>query len=262
MKINKEEYLNHINGEKELMAMRRLLDLIEVTINRHSINYTDFLEPHMIKFGESILNRFEEISYSIEGGFSNSERKVIIIYSWYHFYENKTDSPLNGLEIKGNIENLDHRDVLGSILGLGIVRDKIGDIGFFKDSIKVSLLKDISSFVLYNLKKIKKENVEVALIDPDDLGEIVQEGTEKFIIISSMRLDSLISEAYNISRKDAQKLIESNLVKLNYAFETKTHKSIEEGDLVSVRGKGRFQIKKVEGLTKKERIKLILFFFE
>lgn len=260
MKINKDEYLLHINDDKEKIQMKRILDLIEITLNRHIINYTDFLEPNMVNSAISILNRFDEIGYTIEGGFENAERKVIAIYSWYYFYEKNSDSKLTGIEIKGNIENLEHRDVLGSLLGLGIVREKIGDIGFTKDSIKVALLNDISNFILISLNKIKRENVVVKEISTDELGSIEIEGEEKFVIASSMRLDSVVSEAFNLSRSEAQKLINSNLVKLNYSFETKGHKEVKENDLISVRRKGRFYIKSIEGLTKKERVKLILFF--
>ncbi len=260
MKINKEEYLLHIQDEKEKIQMKRVLDLIEITINRHTISYTDFLEPNLIRLAESILNRFREIGYHIDGGFENAERKIISIYSWYYFYEKNSDSKVVGLEIKGNINNIEHRDVLGSLLGLGLVRDIIGDIGFFENSIKVAINKDISNFIIYNLNKVKRENVKVKLIPGEDLGQIIVDGDEKFIIAPSMRLDSIISEALNLSRSDAQKYISSNLVKVNYSYETKAHKDLKIGDLISVRGKGRFHIKSSEGLTKKERIKLVLFF--
>lgn len=260
MNINKEEYLFHVSGEKEQKAMKRILDLIEITINRHNVTYTDFLEPNLIYLAKSILNRFEEIDYVIDGGFKNAERQIISIFSWYYFYEDNEDSPIVPIEIKGNIENLEHKDVLGSILGLGIVRDKVGDIGIFEDSIKVALSKDISDYVLYNLKKIKRENVEVSLISLEKLGEIEETGTYRDIIASSMRLDVLVSESYNISRSESQKLIQGNLVKVNFSEEDKPSKLIEEKDLISVRGKGRFRISSVDGLTKRERVKLKIFY--
>lgn len=259
MKINKEEYLLHLTDDQEKKAMRRLLDFIEITINRHCITYTDFFEPNLVEAAKSILNRFDEIAYSIDGGFENAERKIISIYSWYYFYEEK-DLPLMALEIKGNIDNLDHRDVLGSLLGLGIVREKIGDIGFFPDAIRLVASTDISTFILYNLKKIKHENVSLREIPLKDLGELIIEGYDRDVIISSLRLDQLVAEAYNLSRSNAQKLISSKLVKVNFRLEEKCHKILEEGDLVSVRRKGRFKIKEITGLTKKGRIKAKFFY--
>ncbi|MDO5028256.1 MAG: YlmH/Sll1252 family protein [Bacillota bacterium] len=259
MKINKDEYLLHLHDEKEKKAMKRVLDLVEITINRHSITYTDFLEPNLVEAAKSILNRFDQISYSIDGGFENAERNIISIYSWYYFYEEK-DLPLKALELKGNIENLDHRDVLGSLLGLGIVREKIGDIGFFPDSIKLVVSTDISTFILYNLNKVKHENIKVQEIPLADLGEIQVAGIDKDLIVSSLRLDQLVAEAYNLSRSQAQKLVASGLVKVNFSTEEKGHKNLEEGDLVSVRKKGRFKIKKINGLTKKGRIKTTIFY--
>lgn len=262
MKFNKEEYLLHSQDDKEKKIMRRLLDLIEITVNRHNINFTDFLEPNLVELAKSILNRFDEIKYSIEGGFQEAERNIISIYSWYVFYDQKQNSPLVGLEIKGNIDNLDHRDVLGSLLGLGIVREKIGDIGFFENSIKVAVHGDISTFILYNLNKIKHENVTVKEIALEELGFIQENGRQRDIISPSLRLDAIIAEAYNLSRSDAQRLIKGKFVKVNFRLEEKTHKLLEEDNLVSVRGKGRFRIKKIDGLTKKERIKLKIFYPE
>ncbi|MFB0971404.1 MAG: RNA-binding protein [Tissierellia bacterium] len=262
MIINKEEYLFHVSGEKELKSMKRVLDLIENTLNRHNVTYTDFFEPNLIELAKSILNRFEDIGYVIDGGFENAERQIISIFSWYYFYEENKDSHISPIEIKGNLDNIQHKDVLGSILGLGIVRDKVGDIGFFKNSIKVALSKDISDYVLFNLKKIKRENVEVKSIPINELGKIEEIGVYKDIIASSMRLDAIIGEAFNLSRSDSQKLVQSNLVKVNFKEESKASKSISENDLISVRGKGRFKISSIDGLTKKERIKLKIFYPE
>lgn len=242
--------------------MKRLLDLIEITLNRHVISHTDFLEPNLVKLSKSILNRFLDIEYVVDGGFENPERSVITIFNDYHYYDRKTDSPLKAYEISGNIENLEHRDVLGAILGLGIKRDKVGDIGFFDESIKVVLHEDISDFIYFNLKKINKEYVELKEIPLSDLGEIKEEGTLRNVTASSMRLDCVVSEAFNISRGDSKKLIESELVKVNFDTEEKFHKILEENDLISVRGKGRVRVKEIGGLTRKERIRLTLFYPE
>lgn len=262
MEINKEEYLYHIHDVDHENAMKRVLDLIEITLNRHILSHTDFLEPNLVKLAKSILNRFDDIEYVIDGGFENAERSVITIFNDYHYFDRQLDSPLRAFKITGNIGELEHRDVLGSVLGLGITRDKVGDIGFFEDSIKIVLHKDISDFILFNLRKIKREYIEIKEIPLSELGEIIEEGSIREVTASSMRLDCVISEAFNLSRSDAKKLIQSELVKVNFDTEDKFHKELEEKDLISVRGKGRVRIKKIGGLTKKERIKLTLFYPE
>lgn len=259
MRIDKDQYLHHINGLEEKQAMRRVLDLIEISLNRHIITYTDFLDPNSVRLSESILNRFDDIKYDIDGGFINSERKIISIYSWYYFYEKNQDSPLRAAEVVCNTDVINHRDVLGSLLGLGIVRDKVGDIAIYDGYIHVVLHKDIFDFVLLNLTKIKHENIEIKEIPLNKLGEIIEKGIHKDIISSSKRLDNIISEVYNISRNEASRLIEGNQVKLNYKAELTSHSSVEEGDLVSVRRKGRFRVKAYNGKTKKDRLKLTIF---
>ena len=259
MLLDKNEYLSHINRQEDRVAMRRVLDLIESTITRHTVQCTDFLEPNLIELSQSILNRFTDIKYSIDGGFNNAERQMICIYPWYHFYNQKTDLNIKGISITGNIQGLRHSDVLGSILGLGIIRDKIGDIAFFDEKIKVAVHTDVYDFVLGHLGKIGREYVSVDPIGVDQLGEVIYSGTTKMIIAASMRLDALVSGVYNISRAQAKDLISKDLVKLNHRTENRSHIEGAIGDLVSTRGYGRFRVESLDGVTRSDRIRLTVF---
>lgn len=259
MNIDKEEYLFHINDENQRRHMRRVLDFIGISLKNHSVTTTDFMEPKLIDLAESILSHFDQLDYCVEGGFDNAERNIIVIYPWYHDYQRDQDSTLRAFEITNNIEGLKHSHVLGSILGLGLVRDKIGDIGIFPDKILVTVLEEVYDYILINLRKIDRSYVDIRPVDPYDLGSVVEKGKTIDLIASSKRLDVLIAEVYNLSRSKAKSLIDSGLVKVNYSVETKSHLDIEEKDLVSVRGHGRFRLDSYNGRTKKDRLKFSIF---
>lgn len=258
MKLDKDKYLLHITDDEEKISMRRVLDLIEMAINKFTSVHTNFLDPNLIELSKSILNRFDEIEYHVLGGFKNAERNVVFINNVHSFYDEE-DTPLRALSILTNTDNVTHRDVLGSILALGISREKVGDISVEDGEIQIVLLEDISQYVKYNLEKIKRENVKIFDLELSELTSVHETGNYSNVIVASLRLDAVVSEVFNLSRDTTQKLMKAELVKVNHAVVDKTHHQISEGSLVSVRGKGRFRVESIGGYTKKNRVKLEIF---
>lgn len=83
MRINREKYLLHIDDKEKLIDMRRIIDKIEMVMNNHVYESTDFLDPYVRSLARSILNRFNEIDYIENGGIEHSERKIITIFPQY-----------------------------------------------------------------------------------------------------------------------------------------------------------------------------------
>ena len=258
MAIDKEKYLLHVEEDK-IIDMRRILDLIEIVLDKHIVVNTDFLDPYTVDLSRSILNRFDEIQYKIVGGFKDPERQIIIIYN---SYVDDVDEALTltGIRIKLNTSNVEHRDVLGSLLGLGIVREKIGDISIGEGYADIVVISTISDFVLYNLEKIRRENVSVSIVPLDELLEIEEDTFEKNYTISSLRLDAYISEIYNLSRLEGQNTVKSEKVKVNFKLIDKPSYTLEEGDIVSVRGKGRSTLLGLNGTSKKGKTRIVVSF--
>lgn len=258
MILDKNEYLSHVQRPEDIEDMRRVLDLIEQTINRHTINCTDFFDPGLVELAISILNRFPQIKYTVSGGFCNAENSIISIYPSYHYFEKEKDLGLRGIEITGNIDDMRHSDVLGSLLGLGIKRSKIGDIAFFDEKIKVAVHDDIYPTVLSMLSQIGREYVTVTGMSIDELGEINHGTTERSVIAGSMRLDALIGSVYNLSRSISKDLVDRGYVKLDYRIEERSHIEAEEEQLISVRRHGRFTVESIDGTTRSGRIHLTI----
>lgn len=254
MRIDREKYVAHIQDNDRLIEMRQILDKIEVVMNNHIVESTDFLDPYSRLLGKSILNRFLEIAYLEDGGIEESERQTITIYPDYYYLENE-DISITALRLKGNIEDLSHRDFLGSILGLGINRSKVGDILLHEEYVDIVVKKEIADFIIFNLERVGNSKVTVEEIDLKYLRPGKNLYKEIKRTLSSYRLDVYISGAYNLSRQEATNLVRSGNVKVNWEPIDKISKDLEVGDVISIKGYGRSIFHSIEGLTKKGRIK-------
>ncbi|WP_243096826.1 RNA-binding protein [Thermohalobacter berrensis] len=243
--------------------MRKVLDKVEKTLITHTVEFTDFLDPYQRRLCYSFLNRFMEVNYHEEGGLEGAERKIIVIYPHY-MDKSYLESYIGAIRLDGSFRfnDLNHRDYLGAILGLGIKREKIGDILVHEKYTQVILHKDIIDYVILNLKKIGKEPVKVKEIKLHEINRPSEKFKEIIRTVASLRIDSLLSAAYGISRSGSLSYIKNGRVKLNWQpIDTASYKA-NEGDMISVRGKGRFKLYKVLGETRKGRQRVAIKIFK
>lgn len=253
MKINKDSYISHIKDVDKQIEMRKLLDKIELSRNKHTIEYTDFLDPYERYLAKSILNRFNELKYLEYGGTSNSERKIIIIYPFY-YNKSEIEPKLSYLRITGDIEELSHKDYLGGLLGLGINRTKVGDIQVHNNYTDIILKEELGDFLLFNLDKVGNKKIVVSEIYQHSLEDPPMKFKELNKFIQSLRLDAILSITYNISRQDSINMIKSGKVKVNWEEVTKPSKELKVGDVISTQGHGRAVLNSIDGMSKKGRI--------
>lgn len=253
MWIDKDYYTSHIQDGEKVIKMRRILDKIEIVLKNHIIESTDFLDPYEVYLAKSILNRFAEINYLDFGGYDNSERRIIVVYPSY-IETIDSQEYLSAIRVEGDLTNLSHKDYLGALLSLGIKREKIGDILVATDYGYIITKEEIGDYILYNLGKIGNKNLLTTKIPLSELEVPSIDYKEVKRFLSSLRLDLLISSTYNISRKDSMDIIKRGLVKVNWEPTDKAAREVSEGDVVSVRGYGRFILYSLEGTSKKGRI--------
>lgn len=257
MYIDKEEYTNHIKDNDKKIEVRKILDKIEIVSNKHITQTTDFLDPYEVTLAESVLNRFDNIAYSIDGGYQEAERKIITIYPFYIFKED-IEVPISSLKIIGDLSSVEHKDYLGSILSLGLNRNKIGDILVYDDEAIVIVKAEIADFILYNLDKVKNKNIEIFIHNQNNIQPPKEEYQELNKFLISFRIDTIISSTFNLSRKESMNIINSGKVKLNFEVIDRPSKEVEEGDMISVKGFGRFKLHKVKGRSKSDRFICVL----
>lgn len=256
---DKQEYLNHIKDENEIINMRKILDIIERVIFNHSTEVSDFLNPYQRRLAYSILNRFIDIKYHEEGGYEEAERKVIVVYPDY-LQQDYIDFSISAIKVWGNFKfsDISHKDYLGSVLGLGIKRDKIGDIIVHDEYAYIIVHKDLLTFINMNLENIGRESVKTKEVKISDIEKPQEEYKIIKTTVSSMRLDNIISSSYNMSRNNSSKIIKSGNVKVNWEPIDNISFDVEIGDLISIRKYGRVKIKDVLGESKKGRLKIML----
>ena len=253
--MNKSKNLDHISTENKEIA-RRVIDLCEIVSRTKSTECTDFYNPFEVKELTSLINTYDTISFSLIGN-EDSESKAILIYPEYMDEVNPADY-VSLVKIDKKDYEIAHKDVLGSLLSLGIKREKLGDIIINDEAIYFYIRNEIVDYVLLNLEKIKNYGVELEVIDlaTPIVREIDYE--EKLITCASARLDLVLANVYNLSRSDAKNAIEAGLVKLNYKVTYKISEMLEVGDMVSMRRRGRFIVGDYLGLSKKYKLKLII----
>lgn len=253
--MNKSKNLDHISTENKEIA-RRVIDLCEIVSRTKSTECTDFYNPFEVKELTSLINTYDTISFSLIGN-EDSESKAILIYPEYMDELNPADY-VSLVKIDKKDYDIAHKDVLGSILSLGIKREKLGDIIINDEAIYFYIRNEILDYVLLNLEKIKNYGVELEVIDLETPISRDLEYDEKLITCASARLDLVLANVYNLSRSDAKNAIEAGLVKLNYKVTYKISEMLEVGDMVSMRRRGRFIVGDYLGLSKKDKLKLII----
>lgn len=254
---DKAKYIDHIHDKDQHIVMRKIIDKAEYVLKNHEIACTDFLDPYQRELAYSILNRID-VSYCSEGGLEDSERKSILIFPEYMTKE-AIENPIRAIKINGNFKfnDLSHRDYLGAIMGLGIKREKVGDILIKESFTTVVTQAEILEFFMYNLKSIGKESVNLEEIDLSEIEKVEEEFIDKNLTISSLRLDSLISSICNISRSKSAILIGQDKVKVNWKPINNISYEIKEGDVLSIRKFGRIKLVECMGKSKKDKEKVV-----
>ncbi len=145
-----------------------------------------------------------------------------------------------------------HRDFLGSVLGLGLERECVGDIIVGEESF-FYVTRKVAPFILQNLEKIGRLGVKLREVPLSAVPERREPYNEVEASVASLRLDSLVAAAFNLSRSIAADAIAAGLVSVNWLPCENVSQSLNEGDLISFRGKGRAKIAELGNFSKKGR---------
>ncbi|MBE7056860.1 MAG: hypothetical protein E7388_05420 [Ruminococcaceae bacterium] len=189
------------------------------------------------------------------GGFEDAERKVL--------YYDLEEPPISVVEIKPSVNHFTkvpgHRDYLGSLLGLGLDRRVIGDIlvSLTGDRAWVFCLTKVADFIVENLTKVGRVSVKCQVSTAPDMALIVQR-KEIRVVVTSLRIDSLVAEAFRVSRTESKQLVENKKVYLNGKLLQKAETKPEAGCKITVRGYGSFIFREVAGPTRKEKLSVVL----
>ncbi|WP_313961436.1 YlmH/Sll1252 family protein [uncultured Parvimonas sp.] len=246
--FDKIKILDNINNIEIKKTINKFLDgLVSMEKNYKDVFVSNFFTPLEFKYIERILKNLD-LDYDIIFAGEDYERKFII------FYRNEyvLNDYLETLRFK-DISGIEHRNILGSILHLGITREKVGEILKVDEYWYVYCLKPIGTFLFSNGLKFSGQDLKLEILNDNFIPTNFRKYEDEKIIVSSLRLDCFVKELSRTSREIAQKVIKSGNVNLNYEECKDFDKKINENDIISIRKEGKFKVDSFDGLTKKNK---------
>ena len=251
MANNNKDYIS------QKMLYARLDDILDYSAKGKGVGFFGFLDEKEIMLVRSYFKKEKVSGYKFYGGYDNAVRNYVAVW-------NGDDEPCGddfsicGLTFRYASENkLSHRDFLGCLLGTGISKESIGDI-LVGDGLCVVFLKDkIAGFVENEINMVGSTRVsvkrEIPLVLPAAFSLSPVE-----VLISSNRLDCIVSAVTRVSRSEAVSYINNAYASVNFTPCLKITKQLDKGDILSLRGFGRYIFESEIGRTKKDRIKILL----
>ncbi len=212
--------------------------------------YLGFLSAAEAVFAERLLKN-SACRTELWGGYETAER---VMLGCFPDWAEDSFFPVSSVTFTyRGIDSLSHRDFLGTLMSLGITRESVGDILTEQGRAVVFVTDEIKSYILTQVTKVGGTGVAVS---EGFAGQLPQSGRLAGFsgTCASERIDCVVSELCGLSRSRSSELISQGLVTVNSVQVLKSTKTVEAGDIISVRGKGRFAVDSLDGRTKKNRI--------
>lgn len=259
--------VNNKKGEKELdrrkfqnnfreideYLLGELCDIIELCEEIEYPVYSNSFYPPSITEILRTLN-LGGITFKKCGLTFECEKNIIVAIP--RDFTQELDFPVKYFKIinKSKFKILEHKDYLGSIMALGIKREVLGDLIVEDNCCYGIAIEEIFSYLSTELKEVGHTPVEIVEVTNDEVPPLKFE--ESIVTVSSLRLDSTVSEIIKLSRVKCVELIVGGSVTLNYNIEKEKNSEIKIGDIITVKKYGKFKILEELGTNKKEKIRI------
>lgn len=253
--MDKEWYSHFHDDEKAFVD--KAWDWIRRAEEQHAVKRTDFLDPRQCHILTTLANR-ADVNLRLDGGDVKAERKRAVVTPEYR------DPGTEEIGIKvlsvtspdGKFKELEHGDFLGAILGLGIKRDKVGDIHIHDGGCHILVAEEIADYFTMNLNQVHRVGVSTELLPLNKLVTVEVRLEEMTLSVASLRMDGIVSDVWRLSRAKVLLPIKAGRCRLNWKVEEDPSAALKDGDVVSLQGFGRFKVLEVEGMTKKGRMRV------
>ncbi len=252
---------NKFERTNDNILISKILDKEKFCESKNKITFSDFLNQQEKKL---ILKNVKLKNCFFYGGVENADREILFFYPEKineEIARKSLGSIITAIRITLPNENIgifEHRNYLSALMKIGITREKIGDIIVDEKGADIIVFKTNCQFIMQSLGELTRfKKAKIEEINLCTLKEKIDKFEIKNIIVSSMRIDNIVSELTNCSRNKAVEYIENERVYVNYELVIKNSKVIEIDDIVTVRGKGKFIIDKFERNTKNGKNVLI-----
>ncbi|MEG1993752.1 MAG: YlmH/Sll1252 family protein [Oscillospiraceae bacterium] len=244
-------YFSEFSNEDKILY-NRIIDIISISQAKNYTKFSNFLNPHEQQIAQLAATETGFSDFCFFGGNDMCERKVFVAFSSYDNAENQDIFPIDAYTfLYRQQDNLSHRDFLGCFMSKLIKRETIGDIFVGDGKCVVFALHSVAD-VIAEIDKIGGVGVKISRgVEGECPSNFETE--ELNAIVTSFRADCVVSAIAGVSREKSSDLISKGHVFINYEEITECSKNINEGDVISVRGYGKFLFNAINGKTKKGR---------
>lgn len=251
------EKIAHTPEDRVLLAM--VWDKINAGLRKNAPANTCFLSPRELEMTRYLFGNLEGLIAF--GGYADAERQMLCYLPEY-LEESALwdeDAPLVCLRatfFEGDSPT--HRDFLGALMGAGIARETVGDICVGKGVCDFFVTAEIAPYLLQNFTGAGRTKVHLERISLQDARIPEPEVKQIRDTVASLRLDSVISSGFRISRTAAAQYIATGRAAIDGLPCEKPDRTVTEGVKISVRGLGKIKLQSVGGQTKKGRIGIVI----
>ncbi|GAY47826.1 hypothetical protein CUMW_107320 [Citrus unshiu] len=240
VKGNFDDLLKGVGDKNAIEEVKHILEMARRASSRREVLHSDFLTPPVLKESMMALEKLADVKAVAQGGYPQAERCRLSVGHPEALTRNFGFQPCS------------HGDFLGSILGTGIAREKIGDIILQGEKgAQFLVVPELADYLITSLEKVVG-NVSVSCTRIPLLAlEYEPPRTKSFKTIeASLRVDALASAGFKLSRSKLVNLISNGDVRVNWTTVTKNGTTLRTGDIVSVSGKGRIKIGEINSTRK------------
>ncbi len=248
-------------NDAERTLVRHAEDLARTAQTRGIARYSYFLSDREQDLVQSAMNRAQCDCWHWDGGWADAERKVLCIEPDDAYPASPVVCVRISCHMLPGAQAPQHRDYLGSLMGLSLKRESLGDIVLPPDepgTAYLFVLEPAARLIQLELDRIG--SVRVSCEQVDEVPEF--SAPERKICtatVSSLRLDAVLAAMLRCSRGQAAELISAGRVEINHVPATSIHAPVYVEDIFTIRGKGRYQLTDLPGKSKKDR-SIIAFF--
>ena len=256
--MTKTELLNKFAKDpEERVVLARALDQMDRAANRSIPCATQFLSPAQRAALEPLLAASGHPKHLFHGGYEGAERTVcVFLPDWQEEEDWDAAEELAAIEaaFPPTGAELSHRDLLGGLMGIGLTRERVGDILVGADAAQLVCLKDAAPIILSQFSQAGRYRLRLREISLSDLAPAPAEVRHIRDTVATLRLDAVFSTGFSLSRGKATDLIRAGRVSVNHRECLKPDRLLEEGDVLTCRGLGKCVLASVLGQSRKGRI--------
>lgn len=165
------------------------------------------------------------------------------------FYKDNIEK-ISLYEVKSNMK-LSHQDILGTLYSMNISDEMFGDVIVDNDKYYIIIIDIIKDYIEQNFTKVRNTLIKLERKDISILENYEQKFDEYKVVVSSLRIDNIISKIINTSRQNVIEKIKNKEILINYELLNKNTYILKENDIFSIRKYGKYKFIGVESVTKK-----------